>query len=132
MTKPFVLRTLLLVLGVNLGLPLSANQPVTGSDTRDKPTLAESSEKATNLFQLAPGPVDGRIAAVTANLLEKWHYSTQTFDRSVSARFFDRYLETLDPQHVHFLQSDVAQFDHYRTNLNELTLNGKGVADTRP
>src|SRR3989442_14764286 len=132
MTKPFVLRFLLLALSAKLGLFLYANQTVSGSNPGDKAAVAEASEKSTSGVHLVPGPIDGRIANVTANFLEKFHYSGQTFDRTVSAKFFDRYVETLDPQHSQFLQSDLAQFDHFRTNLNELTMNGKGFADTRP
>ncbi|MCU0784047.1 MAG: carboxy terminal-processing peptidase, partial [Verrucomicrobia bacterium] len=47
-------------------------------------------------------------------------------------KFFERYLETLDPQHLHFTQEDLAEFDHYRLRLDNLTLTRNGVADTSP
>lgn len=50
------------------------------------------------------------------------------FDTTVSSPFLDRYLETLDNQRVHFLQSDMAEFDKYRSSLDQLTKSG----DTRP
>ena len=50
----------------------------------------------------------------------------------MSARLFDGYLSALDPQHLHFLQSDLNEFSAYRTNLNRLTIRRTGVADTRP
>lgn len=81
---------------------------------------------------LSPGPNDGRIAFVVARMLEQGQYSQYPFDEQISEKFFDRYLETLDPQHMHFLQSDIAEFDHYRTNLDQLTLTRKGVGDTTP
>src|ERR1043165_4191812 len=81
---------------------------------------------------VAPGPVDGQIANVTARLLERYHYLRPHIDTSVSSKFLDRYLETLDPQHLHFLQSDLAQFEIYRTNLDRMTLPERGSADTRP
>jgi carboxyl-terminal processing protease len=88
---------------------------------------------STNVFHpVKPGPVDGQIATVTAKLLERYHYLRPHFDGSISSKFLDRYLETLDPQHLHFLQSDLAEFERYRTNLDRLTLPEHGVGDTRP
>src|SRR5262249_4658117 len=130
MTKPVVSRISLLLLGVTLGLTLYCGQ-VFSLSSNEKAPLAQGSEKSPSAKRLTPGPADGRIAFVTASLLEQGHYSKQRFDRAVSIKFFDRYLEALDPQHLRFLQSDLAEFDHYRTNLHELTLNGKGTSDTR-
>jgi carboxyl-terminal processing protease len=78
---------------------------------------------ATNFFHpLAPGPIDGPIALVTAKMLERYQYLRQPFNDTVSSKFLDRYLESFDPQHLHFLQSDLDDFELYRTNLNHLTL----------
>jgi carboxyl-terminal processing protease len=70
---------------------------------------------------------------VTAKMLEHYQYLRQPFNDAVSSKFLDRYIEIFDPQHVHFLQSDLAQFEKYRTNLNHLTMPERGTApDTRP
>jgi len=82
--------------------------------------------------QLAPGPNDGRIAYVTARLLEEYHYSQHPLDKELSEKFFDGYLDALDPQHLYFLKSDIAEFAPYRTNLDVLTINNRGVADLTP
>ena len=82
--------------------------------------------------QLAPGPNDGRIAYVTARLLEEYHYSQHPLDKELSEKFFDGYLDALDPQHFYFLKSDIAEFAHYRTNLDVLTINNRGIADLTP
>ncbi|HVV71519.1 MAG TPA: carboxy terminal-processing peptidase, partial [Verrucomicrobiae bacterium] len=88
---------------------------------------------STNVFHaLKPGPVDGQIATVTARLLERYHYLRPQFDGSVSSKFLDRYLETLDPQHLHFLQPDLEEFQAYRTNLDHLTVPERGAGDTSP
>jgi carboxyl-terminal processing protease len=71
---------------------------------------------------MAPGPNDGRIAHLTARMLEQFHYLHQRFDAGISTKFLDRYLDTLDPQHMHFLKSDIDEFEKYRTTLGELTL----------
>ena len=81
---------------------------------------------------IQPGPMDGRIAFVTAKMLEKLHYTRHAFDDEISGKFLDSYLEALDPQHIHFLQEDLKEFEKYRTRLDDLTLAGSGVADVRP
>jgi len=81
---------------------------------------------------LAPGPNDGRIAYVTARLLEEYHYSQHPLDKELSEKFFDGYLDALDPQHLYFLKSDIAEFAPYRTNLDLLTINNRGIADLTP
>jgi len=81
---------------------------------------------------LAPGPNDGRIASVTAQLLEHYQFLQHPLDDEYSSRFLDRYIETLDPQHIHFTQQDTAEFEVYRTKLDDLTLGRKGVGDTSP
>lgn len=76
----------------------------------------------------APGPDDARIAYVAARLLEGQHFLQHPLDDEFSAKFLDRYLETLDPQHLHFTQEDLAEFERYRTRLDDLT----HVGDTTP
>ena len=86
---------------------------------------------STNL-SLRPGPNDPRIAYVTARLLEEFHYSQQLLDADLSKKFFDGYLDALDPRHENFLQSDLAEFAQYRTNLDTFTITTNGVADLTP
>jgi len=102
---------------VIIGL-VSASQLARAKDT------VLSSWSGTNIVihPLSPGPLDGQIAYVTARMLERYQYLRQPFDESISSKFLDRYLDTLDPQHIHFLQSDLDDFAFYRTNLNHLIL----------
>ncbi|MGA3163380.1 MAG: carboxy terminal-processing peptidase [Verrucomicrobiota bacterium] len=79
-----------------------------------------------------PGPNDARISYVTARLLEEYHYSQHPLDEEMSKKFFDGYLEALDPQHLYFLQSDIADFARYRTNLDTLTIDYHGASDLTP
>ncbi|HUE36519.1 MAG TPA: hypothetical protein VMO20_03950, partial [Candidatus Acidoferrum sp.] len=81
---------------------------------------------------LTPGPNDGNVSYITARLLEEFHYSQRPFDTDISKKFYDGYLDYYDPQHVYFLQSDISEFSHYRTNLDELTLGSHGQADVLP
>ena len=81
---------------------------------------------------VAPGSNDGSIAYITARLLEEFHYTQHPFDTEISERFYDGYLDAFDPEHLYFLQSDIAEFSHYRTNLDTLTLGPRGQADVTP
>src|SRR2546421_747234 len=49
----------------------------------------------------------------------------QPLNDEISSKFLDRYIETLDGLHLHFLESDLEEFDQYRTVLDDLTLAGK-------
>src|SRR5664279_1136711 len=126
-------RSLLLILSLCLAAPLCSAEPVVRLAAADQPALSGVSAATTNVFYpISPGPIDGAIASATAYMLTNYHYLKKPFDESVSSQFLDRYLETLDPQHIHFTQADLADFERYRTNLNHLTLPGKNLGDTRP
>lgn len=113
-----------------------ASKP-TGQVAPEKPAIALPeqtliSERHTNGFEwkpLSPGKDDGRIARVTAAFLERGHYSQQPIDANISTNFYTRYLDTLDPMHLIFLQSDVAEFDKWRTTVAEMALK---TGDTAP
>ena len=81
---------------------------------------------------LHPGPNDPKIAYVAGVLLENLHYLQRPLDTELSTRFFDGYIETLDSRHENFLQSDLAEFDHYRTNLDKYTTLNRNTADLTP
>ncbi|MFO1487445.1 MAG: carboxy terminal-processing peptidase [Verrucomicrobiota bacterium] len=104
-----------LVLGV---LPLRAE--IGGTNLLHKPS------------HLEPGQEDGRITFKTAQMLEYLHFSHHPLDQEFAGQFMDMYLEKLDRQHLHFLQTDIAGFDKYRTNLDRLTINSQHVADVTP
>src|SRR5689334_15801313 len=131
MLQRAAVKLLLLVWSSYLLLPWSTAQLFARTSTAETSVLADGT--ATNSWRLvSPGPNDGQIAAMTARLLERYHYLRPRFDDTVSSKFLDRYLETLDPQHLHFLQSDLASFEVFRTNLDHLTLPERGAGDTRP
>src|SRR5215468_4873975 len=114
MIRRTAVKLLLLVWSSNLLFLWSTAQLPARTPTTETSVLVDGSANSTNSWHLvSPGPNDGQIAAMTARLLERFHYLRPRFDGSVSTRFFDRYLETLDPQHLHFLQSDLADFDVY-------------------
>lgn len=81
---------------------------------------------------LSPGPDDGEIAFTTARALELYHYRQHRLNNEYSEKFFERYIEALDPQRLHFTQQDLSEFAAYRTNLDNLTLTRPRQADTTP
>ena len=125
-------RALLLILSLYLVLPSQAVEQQR-SAAADLKAAAEAATAATNsIHPISPGPIDGQIAFAAACLLTNYHYLKKPFDANVSTQFFDHYLEMFDPQHIHFTQGDLAEFEPYRTNLNRLTIPGRRPADTRP
>ena len=67
-------------------------QPARATPRTNAPVAG--SLKSTNAFRpLAPGPVDGQIAFVTARMLEQYHYLRQPFDGTVSRKLLDRYVD---------------------------------------
>ena len=93
---------------------------------------ADVATPAISTNQLVPGANDGRIAFVTARMLEQNHYLRHPLDDEFSEKFYVRYLETLDPMRMHFTQSDLAGFNSYRTNLDDLTVEHGREADVSP
>lgn len=83
---------------------------------------------------VSPSKDDGQIAYVAVRALEMNHFRQHRLDDEYSEKFFDRYIEALDPQRLHLTQEDVAEFSHYRTNLDNLTAPYRKpqAADTRP
>ncbi len=108
--------------------PPNARTVTTTSDAG----AATTNSTRTATHPVTPGPNDGRIAYVTAGMLHQFHYLHHRLNDELSEKFFHRYLETLDPQHLHFTQDDLAEFESYRDRLDNLTLTRKGVADTSP
>ena len=97
------------------------------------PLAALADLSSTNTFTtdatMAPtDTTDGNIAQVTAEMLQSWHYSRQSFDAEMSSKMLDRYLDMLDYSHLYFLQSDISEFDAYRTNLNTMILRREDLA----
>jgi carboxyl-terminal processing protease len=132
--RNFITGILLLGFGASLlSLPHAGAAATDPASTHLAATdSAATSSAATTSSPVKPGPDDGRIAFLTAFLLEKIHFSRHSFDEEFSSKFLDQYIESLDPQRLYFLQPDLAQFERYRTNLETMTITRTGVADVTP
>jgi carboxyl-terminal processing protease len=119
----------ILLLAVTCGLTLASS---TAQSKPEAETVAETSRPIKAFQPVTPGVLDGRITYVAARILEQVQMSRQPFDDTISSRLLDDYLKALDPQRLHFTQSDLSQFEQYRTRLDNLTLTSQFIADTTP
>ncbi len=113
--------------------PWAAPAPAVPKASATATSAEEETNRPIKAFQPVKSNVlDGRIAYVTARILEQVQMSRQPFDDTVSSKLLDEYLEAFDPQHLHFTQADLAQFEKYRYRLDNLTLTSQFIADTSP
>jgi carboxyl-terminal processing protease len=78
-------------------------------------------------FAAAADPNDPIVAQIAAETIKDWNYSRYPFDEAMSSKFLDHYLDTLDYFHLFFLQTDISEFEPYRSNLNVLTLKDRDI-----
>jgi carboxyl-terminal processing protease len=71
-----------------------------------------------------PGPNDRHIAVAVRRHLEREHFLKQPIDDAMSRRWFDAFLEALDPTKVYFTQSDIDRFAAKRDLLDDLVKRG--------
>ena len=78
-------------------------------------------------FSLRPGQpldqaaTDAEITRLTSKILEKSQFAHHPLDDEFAGKFLDRYLDTLDGQHMVFLQSDVDEFARFKPTLAQAT-----------
>lgn len=86
----------------------------------DREILIDAVSRAPTHLDVAPDQTN--IARIVPILLEQYHYLQNELTNKVvlSGKFLDRYLEMLDGLHLHFLQSDIEEFNQYRPVLDDL------------
>src|SRR6266568_4834699 len=116
-------RILIYLICFKLALSFAAETPAKVSPVDD---LILLERKSRNLPPIEAVPDEAAIAKLTSRILMQMHYLhlQQPLDDRVSSQFLDRYLERLDNLHIHFLQSDLQEFEQYRTSLDDLTKAG--------
>ena len=78
-------------------------------------------------FALRPGQMldqaatDAEITRLTTEILEKSQFAHHPLDNELAGKFLDRYLDTLDGQHMVFLQSDIDEFARFKSTLAQAT-----------
>lgn len=66
-------------------------------------------------------PVYGKQAKVISLLLANYHFQKLRLNDSLSSAIFDAYLKSLDNNRSFFLASDIASFEKYRNQIDNLT-----------
>ncbi len=66
-------------------------------------------------------PVYGKQAKVISLLLANYHFEKLQLNDSLSSAIFDSYLKALDNNKSIFLASDIASFEKYRKQIDDLT-----------
>lgn len=69
-----------------------------------------------------------KIAVITSRMLAEHHYAKKPVNDELSSQLLNRFLDTLDPQRLYFLKTDVAEFEKWRTSLDDMLWQG----DTSP
>lgn len=69
--------------------------------------------------KLAPEAIQSKTAIEIVAQLSKHHYRQQELNDSLSSRFLDEYLKTLDSSKTFFLASDIAEFEKYRKSFDD-------------
>lgn len=83
--------------------------------------LPADSAPANNATNLSMG-VDEKhqfVARLIRNYMERRHYVKAPLDDELSVRVLDRYIQTLDPERLYFLQRDVSQFEGIRYQFSD-------------
>ncbi|MGE5651960.1 MAG: carboxy terminal-processing peptidase [Bacillota bacterium] len=67
--------------------------------------------------QLSPSQQQIQTAHLAANIFKRFPYRPIPLDAATSERIFDRYLKSLDPEKLFFVQADIDQFSGARQKL---------------
>ncbi|MDJ0657846.1 MAG: carboxy terminal-processing peptidase [Xanthomonadales bacterium] len=93
-------------------LPLLMISVVAGGNVLAKPTVDRN-------VVLKPLPHQEEASKWATTFLTRAHYKKTRLDDDMSSDILDRYLESLDPNRVFFLASDIRQFEAYRFGLDD-------------
>lgn len=69
--------------------------------------------------ELAPAAQEAKAAHLSAKLLTRYHYKSMPLNAGLSEKIFDRYLKSLDPEKLFFVQADIDQLAGDRTRLGD-------------
>ena len=85
------------------------------------PVLAKPATESTASANvvLKPTETQAQAALLATRFLTRFHYKAEPLDASMSQKIFDRYFDSLDPDRLFFLQSDIDQFMPNRDKLGE-------------
>jgi len=73
--------------------------------------------------ELHPEPRHESVGELVTEFIQKSHYLHIAVDDDLSSRVMDRYIEALDGNRSYLLESDIAYFDTYRYQLDDMVRN---------
>jgi carboxyl-terminal processing protease len=73
---------------------------------------------------IAPNDRQRAIARHVGSILEEAHYRHVLIDDHMSGQIYDRYIESLDGQHLYFLASDIKEFEQWRYRFDDMIHTG--------
>ncbi|MGD2083205.1 MAG: carboxy terminal-processing peptidase, partial [Chromatiales bacterium] len=68
---------------------------------------------------LVPDRSQRQTAFIITKVIDRYHYRDLKLDDELSSEVLDDYLDSLDPNRIYFLQSDIDTFEVYRDRLDE-------------
>ena len=71
---------------------------------------------------LLPIQQEAQAARLAAELLTRYHYKRVPLDSDLSEKIFDRYLKSLDPEKLFFVQADIDKISADRARLDDAIL----------
>ncbi len=73
---------------------------------------------------LAPSERHARTAKRIGTMLQSTHYRRVSIDDGMSGEIYQRYLDSLDGQRSYFLASDIAEFDRWKLQFDNMIQSG--------
>jgi carboxyl-terminal processing protease len=74
-------------------------------------------DAGTPLPELKPAAQEVQAARIAAEVLGRYHYKMPPVDDALSQNVFDKYLKSLDPEKLFFVQADIDNFSRERARL---------------
>ena len=69
-------------------------------------------------------PEDQKATQVVCQLVHRFHISQKKIDDEISKKTLKRYIESVDPLKLYFIESDIKKFEKFETELDDQLLQG--------
>ncbi|GAB4298921.1 MAG: carboxy terminal-processing peptidase [Ignavibacteriaceae bacterium] len=79
-------------------------------------------ENRDTLKPVEPKPYFAVEEQLVTTILSRYHYNKFKLNDSLSAEIFERYLNTLDPNKMYFISSDIEEFEQYKYEIDNFIL----------
>lgn len=86
--------------------------------------LSQAKVTAVSLDALHEDAKQRQATVIITKVVERFHYRKLPLDDQMSSSILDRYLESLDPNRSFFCAMDIADFESYRTRLDDALRRG--------